>query len=632
MPAALSGPASTTHNWARRTASHPGRPLAAKTDPRRRLEGAINVVPECPRIATASDAARDTRARPPRGNSATTRNRPGWRFALAGLSALVGVPLLSAQSATLTPSVVALAPGGGLVAFTLNVTFGGAPAVFSLEVSAPTDWQYVSGVGEPVIRPTPGARPAPGALLGWTDLSRLSSPVQFSFVLSHPAGVSTATVTSAVTLRQLVQETVTDKDTGLQTVVTRELRTDLTPAPITLRAVPAITSQPVNTEAVIGQATSLRVAASGGSPLSYQWFKNNVAIPGASGATLSFASVQATDAGTYRVVVSNSAGAVTSAAVTLTVSTAAAGGGGGSGGGGGGGGGGGATGGGGAPVVAPSVVAAPTGQTVAVGGTATFRVSVAGTEPLSFVWRKDGAVMAGATGSALTLSNVQPGDAGSYSVVVSNSAGSVTSAAAVLIVSAPPVDPSVAPPTIAAQSSGMTVDEGGSASFSVTAGGTGPFTYQWQRNGQPVAGATSSTLALANVRSSDAGAYTAVVYNRAGSTPSGAITLAVTPAARTPVIAFQPQSLSAAVGASVAFSVTATGTPPLAYQWRQNGEALPGATAASLPLASVRAADVGSYSVVVSNAQGSVTSTAATLEIAAVAVPPSIVAQPASQT
>ncbi|MBI4661812.1 MAG: SBBP repeat-containing protein [Verrucomicrobia bacterium] len=82
-----------------------------------------------------------------------------------------------------------------------------------------------------------------------------------------------------------------------------------------------------------------------------------------------------------------------------------------------------------------------------------------------------------------------------------------------------------------------------------------------------------------------------------------------------PTITIQPQSQAVKAGASVSFSVTAAGTPPLSFQWRQNGENLPGATNSTLIINSAQAMHAGTYAVAVSNSAGSVTSSNAVLTV-----------------
>src|SRR5207248_458412 len=128
------------------------------------------------------------------------------------------------------------------------------------------------------------------------------------------------------------------------------------------------------------------------------------------------------------------------------------------------------------------------------------------------------------------------------------------------------------------------------ATFTVTASGTAPLSYQWQLNGTPVTGATGTTLTLNNVQTSDAGNYTVIVTNVAGAITSALATLTVWV---TPSIAAQPQSRTNTAGSTATFSVIATGTAPLSYQWQMNGANLAGATASGLSLNNVQPSDAG---------------------------------------
>ena len=189
---------------------------------------------------------------------------------------------------------------------------------------------------------------------------------------------------------------------------------------------------------------------------------------------------------------------------------------------------------------------------------------------------------------------------------------------------------STSPPSITSQPQSLTLTVGQNGSFSVTASGTPNPTYQWQKNGANIAGATAATLSLTNVQSSDAASYTVVVTNSAGSVTSNAATLTVNAATATPSITTQPQSLTVTTGQNASFSVVATGTPSPTYQWRKNGANIAGATAATLSLTNVQSSDAASYTVVVTNSAGSVTSNAATLTVSVVTAAPTITTQPQS--
>ncbi len=168
---------------------------------------------------------------------------------------------------------------------------------------------------------------------------------------------------------------------------------------------------------------------------------------------------------------------------------------------------------------APSITTQPINQTVNQGASATFSVVASGSTPLTYQWRFNGANIASATASSYTKSNVQSTNAGSYSVVVSNSFGTATSANAVLTVNTPP--------SIMSQPQGLSVIAGSTATFTVTASGTAPLAYQWRRSGTNVAGATTNSYSRTNAQPADAGSYTVVVTNSLGSVTSAPAALAV---------------------------------------------------------------------------------------------------------
>src|ERR1017187_162842 len=341
----------------------------------------------------------------------------------------------------------------------------------------------------------------------------------------------------------------------------------LLPKPCSATPRPVITVQPLSQTVQILGSVTFTVTASSGTTMSYQWYKNASSISGATLSSYTISPVQATDAATYSVKVINAGGSVTSSGATLTV------------------------------LLPPTIATQPQSQTATQGLNAAFSVVARGAAPLGYQWNLNGAPLSSATNSALALTNVDPTDVGSDAVAVTKAWGSVTSAVATLTVLVPPGI------TTQPQSQAVVVDQ--NAMFSVTASGTAPFSYQWRFNGTALSGATSSALTLSNVQSNQAGGYTVVVTNAAGSVTSAVATLTVyVPAG----IATQPSSQTTTQGLNVAFSVVPGGTAPFSYQWLLNGTFLSGATNGSLALTNVDPTDAGSYTVVVTNAWGSVTS------------------------
>jgi Pectinesterase/MBG domain/Immunoglobulin domain len=166
------------------------------------------------------------------------------------------------------------------------------------------------------------------------------------------------------------------------------------------------------------------------------------------------------------------------------------------------------------------------------------------------------------------------------------------------------------------QPTNLTVQVGSNVTTSVAATGNA-LSYQWNKNGVPVSGnpsASTQTLNLSNVQLSDAGSYTAVVSNAGGSVTSNPVTLNVStdPVPPPPSIGAQPVNTTAPLGTSAGLNVFATGDN-LFYQWFKNGALIPGANSAALNFTNAQTSDSGTYTVVVSNSSGSITSDPAKL-------------------
>ena len=266
----------------------------------------------------------------------------------------------------------------------------------------------------------------------------------------------------------------------------------------------------------------------------------------------------------------------------------------------------------------PVVTSQPQSQTNIAGSSATFSVLASGVPAPAYQWKFNGQDLAGATGTSLVITNLQSSNAGNYTAVITNAAGSVTSGVAVLTV--------WVAPSFTLQPQSTTNVAGTDATFTVAGTGNPLPSYQWYFNTGGISGANASSLVLSNVQPANAGSYSAVLSNAAGSVTSSIALLTIwTP----PVVTSQPQSQTNLAGTTASLSVAATGNPSVAFQWRFNGQDLAGATGASFVITNLQPSNAGNYSVVLTNAAGSVTSAVAVLTVW---VAPAFTLQPQSLT
>jgi hypothetical protein len=368
---------------------------------------------------------------------------------------------------------------------------------------------------------------------------------------------------------------------------------------------PSITKQPASVNVCNNASATLSVTAT--NAVSYQWSLNGSPIAGATSASYFIASVIAIDTGSYTVAVTNAAGSVTSQAATVQIGT--------------------------------SVTSNPASLSIAQGQTAAFSVAVAGAAPFSYQWYviapggSTGAAIAGATASSYTTPVEGLGSNGSqYYVTVTDTCGTVlTSTSAILTVTTGNV-----PPTITVQPASQTAAVGSTPTFSVTAVGPGTLTYQWYlipagsttgtASATAISGATAATYTLpatSTTATNDQDRYYVIVSNSYGQAVSQPAVLSIGAGI---LITKQPVTAYVSAGAAATFSVTATSTATLTYQWYKAApgstvfNAISGATGATYTQASTATTDTGSvFRVVVSNGSttASVTSSSASLFVGA---------------
>lgn len=343
---------------------------------------------------------------------------------------------------------------------------------------------------------------------------------------------------------------------------------------------PSITQQPGNATVSDGSYRAFAVYATGNPAPTYQWqrrpsgsasWDDVSATPPFRDPQSNYLSIDivsyAMNGDRFRCVVTNRAGTVTSDESLLTVTPSA-----------------------------PRYLGGVTPQSGIAGSTVQFTASVTGTAPLSYQWRKNGNPIANTNSATLTLTNIQLADEGTYSVVVSNSLGSVTSYDATLRI--------VVLPVITFQPQPLTRAIGERASFSVAANSVTYPAFQWLRNGTPIANATSADFTINSVQPEDAGLYQARVSNAAGET--------FTTAAELNVVPVPPPALSSPTyppygvrwGGTTTLTMNVNSAAAFTCQWYRNGVPLPGATATSLTLTNVGVADFADYFLAATNSAG----------------------------
>lgn len=333
-----------------------------------------------------------------------------------------------------------------------------------------------------------------------------------------------------------------------------------------------VVANPQNQSGAPGFTAAFSVTAKGEGPLQYQWKKGTEILPGQTGRTLTIANAQLADEGSYSVVVTG-AGANnvdTSDAATLTIT---------------------------GPV--RGVIASRTGTEPAyVGDAITFSVAVAGDEPFTYQWLKDGTPIDLATNNTLVIASSVTADTGSYTVAVTSAATTIVSNAVVLTVLP------IAPNIVDEPDSGM-LTMGAPMTLTVVATGKPPLRYQWQKNGANIKNATTASYTDPSLALTDYGAYRCVVSNG-----TGAGTLSDTSAvAQIGVVSAVEKKVVLADKGSTTMTVSAAANG-LSYAWKKNGSSLPadvritGGTKMTLSITNLKATDTADYTCVLTSLAG----------------------------
>ena len=268
----------------------------------------------------------------------------------------------------------------------------------------------------------------------------------------------------------------------------------------------------------------------------------------------------------------------------------------------------------------PEMSTQPQSQAVNACQTATLSGMATGTPELTYQWFKDGVVIGGEVEPELEIPAARKADAGDYTLVVLNSAGSVTSSIATLTVNGDDSACTEAPPTIVTQPLTQSAAACSAVTLSVAATGPSPLSYQWMKDGSDIQGETGTSLIIDPATSADGGKYSVRVSNSFGSTTSDEATLTITGddsscTNQPPAFVTQPVSQTVTACNSVTFTSSVNGTRPFTYKWSKDGIMIADATESMFTIDQATLADAGAYTLTVSNSFGEVTSTAATLTV-----------------
>lgn len=380
---------------------------------------------------------------------------------------------------------------------------------------------------------------------------------------------------------------------GSYTVTITDGVSSVSSAPATLTvtdSAPVITREPSSYTGFSSAAPNepqISAAVAGSQPMTFQWYRNNIAVtPNPTSYVNPFSTVlklkTAADSGDYKIVFRNAFGEKTSRIVQVKVAEQA-----------------------------PQIIGQP--KSVSSGPMVTARVFAEGSLPISFQWYKDGTVITGATGASYSATGTI-GETHVYDVVVKNVYGNVRSNAVThTFVSPAPAETSLdfLPIVITKQPLAQSLQVGQRLELSVGAQSSRPLTYQWNRNGAALTGATSSSYILPSVGAADAGDYQVIVRDSAVGNfqASEWVKVSVLNGTQPAVVPLrfeaQPLAKTANFGVPVLMSCQVSGTGPIQYQWYKDG--VPIGSNNSFVFGEANSA-AGTYKVVVSNSSQTLTS------------------------
>lgn len=372
---------------------------------------------------------------------------------------------------------------------------------------------------------------------------------------------------------------------------------------ITILQAPNGSTDPADQTVCEGDTATFTATSSGFPPPTVQWQMSIngggsfADIPGATSNVLSFTANASQNGNQYRAVFTNAGGSDTTNAATLTVNTD------------------------------PVVTTNPSNVAVCEGATASFTAAADGRPTPSVQWQvsTNGGVsyidISGETNTTLSFTTTAAQNGNRYRAVFTNSCDSDMTTAATLTIN---------PNTSATTPADRTVCQGATATFSTTASGTGPFSYQWKLDGVDITNATNSSVNIDTTSLSAGNHSVAVVVDGACDAVTRTATLTVN---TSPTVTLNPQSQTVTNGGDVTFTAAASGEPTPTVQWQVKTNTsnsfsdIPGATSTSYTFTTQPSDNGNQYRAVFTNSCGSATTSAATLTTC---TPAAVTGSPAS--
>ncbi len=346
---------------------------------------------------------------------------------------------------------------------------------------------------------------------------------------------------------------------------------------------PVITGQPDNLIGCVGDSAFLKILASGGEPLTYQWYKDSIPIPGANLNELVFSPLQVDDEGVYFCRVYNALDSIDSYLAQVLVADGI-----------------------------PQINSISTGQSiVCIGGSNSFTASCTG-DYISTRWFRD-SIQVG-IGTTLNINNAQEQHEGNYWCITENVCGSAYSDTSLFL-------EIVAPAQILTQPQTQTVCEGEDVTWTIDAAGDYLY-YIWLKNGILITSEQTNSITIPNVTVQDTDSYRIVVYNLCNQDTSLSVYINVNTA---PNISGQPLSSSGCEGSDLTLYAYASSTLENSYQWYNTETGIiEGADTTRIDI-NYQANDSTGYYCIISNTCGTVTTDTA---IITTKMPPIIIQQP----